>query len=48
MKVPKSNKKGIMKISKPTFMPGISSLESNLTDLVNFVTIYEAPSFFDN
>ena len=33
---------------KPIFMPGISALESHLTDLVNMVAIYDAPSFFDN
>jgi len=32
----------------PVFTPGISALESGLTDLVNMVVIYQAPSFFDN
>jgi len=42
----KSEKK--VELVKPKFCPGLSMLESNLTNLVNMVIVHEAPSFFES
>lgn len=34
--------------NKPTFQPGVSYLQSHLTNKVNLALINEAPSFFEN
>jgi hypothetical protein len=33
---------------KPAFCPGLSCLQSGLTNHANMVIVHEAPSFFDN
>ena len=42
----KSEKK--VELVNPKFCPGLSFLQSSLTDQVNMVIVHEAPSFFDN
>jgi len=44
-KVPKKSEKTFTLI-KPKFNPGLSTLQSDLTDQVNMVIVHEAPSFF--
>ncbi len=36
-----------MELIKPKFKQGLSKMESHLTDKVNMVSVYEAPSFFE-
>lgn len=48
IKVPKTAAVPRPEITRPTFNPGVSFLESHLTNKVNMAAIYEAPSFYDN
>jgi hypothetical protein len=44
-RVPKKSAKAFTLV-KPKFNPGLSTLQSSLTDKVNMVIVHEAPSFF--
>lgn len=46
-KVPEKSERKV-NLVQPKFCPGLSFLQSNLTDKVNMVIVHEAPSFFDN
>lgn len=48
IRVPQKAAKPRAALTKPSFHPGISYLESNLTEKVNLLVSYEAPSFFDH